>query len=35
MLFDFFYIASELKKTPRKGWKEKIGIVHPESVADH
>ena len=35
MLFDFFYIASELKKTPRKGWKEKIGIMHPESVADH
>ena len=35
MLFDFFYIASELKKIPRKGWKEKIGIQHPESVADH
>lgn len=35
MLFDFFYIVSELKKTPRRGWKEKIGIVHPESVADH
>ena len=35
MLFDFFYIASELKKTPRRGWKEKIGIEHPESVADH
>ncbi len=35
MLFDFFYIVSELKKTPRKGWKEKIGISHPESVADH
>src|SRR4029077_4261202 len=35
MLFDFFYIISELKKTPRKGWKDKIGIVHPESVADH
>jgi putative hydrolases of HD superfamily len=35
MLFDFFYIASELKKTPRKGWKDKLGIIHPESVADH
>ena len=35
MLFDFFYIVSELKKTPRKGWKEKIGIERPESVADH
>jgi putative hydrolase of HD superfamily len=35
MLFDFFYIVSELKKVSRKGWKEKIGITHPESVADH
>ena len=35
MLFDFFYIISELKKIPRKGWKDKIGISHPESVADH
>jgi len=35
MLFDFFYIVSELKKVPRKGWKEKIGVTHPESVADH
>jgi len=35
MLFDFFYIVSELKKTSRRGWKEKIGIEHPESVADH
>jgi len=35
MLFDFFYIVSELKKVPRKGWKEKVGITHPESVADH
>jgi putative hydrolases of HD superfamily len=35
MLFDFFYIVSELKKVPRKGWKEKVGIKHPESVADH
>jgi putative hydrolase of HD superfamily len=35
MLFDFFYIASELKKIPRKGWKDKVGITNPESVADH
>jgi len=35
MLFDFFYIVAELKKIQRKGWKEKIGITHPESVADH
>lgn len=35
MLFDFFYIVSELKKISRKGWKEKVGIERPESVADH
>lgn len=35
MLFDFFYLISELKKVPRKGWKEKVGIDRPESVADH
>jgi putative hydrolase of HD superfamily len=35
MLFDFFYLVSELKKVPRKGWKEKVGIDKPESVADH
>ena len=35
MISEFFYIASELKKIPRKGWKEKVGITHPESVADH
>jgi len=35
MLFDFFNIVSELKKTPRKGWKEKLGLQNPESVADH
>jgi len=35
MLFDFFYIVSELKKTPSKGWNEKIGIVHSELVSDH
>ena len=35
MLFDFFYLASELKRIPRTGWKNKVGIEHPESVADH
>lgn len=35
MLFDFFYLVSELKKVPRKGWISKVGIEHPESVADH
>jgi putative hydrolases of HD superfamily len=35
MLFDFFYTISELKKVPRRGWKEKVGIERPESVADH
>ena len=35
MLFDFFNIVSELKKIQRKGWKEKLGLQNPESVADH
>jgi putative hydrolases of HD superfamily len=35
MLFDFFYLISELKKVPRKGWKDKLNIDKPESVADH
>src|SRR5574340_1404351 len=35
MLFDFFYLTTELKRVPRKGWKSKVGIEHPESVADH
>jgi putative hydrolase of HD superfamily len=35
MLFEFFYVISELKKVSRKGWKEKVGIDKPESVADH
>ena len=35
MFAEFFYIVSELKKVPRKGWKEKVGIPYPESVADH
>ncbi len=35
MLSEFFYVVSELKKTQRKGWKEKVSISNPESVADH
>ncbi|MGB9125346.1 MAG: HD domain-containing protein [Nitrosotalea sp.] len=35
VLFDFFYLVSELKKVPRKGWISKVGIENPESVADH
>jgi len=35
VLFDFFYLVSELKRVPRKGWIRKVGIEHPESVADH
>lgn len=35
MLFDFFYLVSELKRVPRKGWISKVGIECPESVADH
>ncbi|MDE1769255.1 MAG: HD domain-containing protein [Thaumarchaeota archaeon] len=35
MLFDFFYLVLELKKVPRTGWKNKVNIEHPESVADH
>lgn len=35
MLFDFFNIAAELKKVPRKGWVEKTDVKIPESVADH
>jgi len=35
MLLDFFNIIADLKKIPRKGWKEKVGLLTPESVADH
>lgn len=35
MLLDFFNIVADLKKIPRKGWKEKVGLQYPESVADH
>lgn len=35
ILSEFFNVVAELKKTGRKGWKEKVGIERPESVADH
>lgn len=35
MLFEFFDLVAELKKIPRKGWQDKVGILQPESVADH
>ena len=35
MLFEFFYLVADLKKIPRKGWQDKVGILQPESVADH
>ena len=35
MLFDFFYLVTELKRVQRKGWISKVGIENPESVADH
>ena len=35
MIEEFFKITTKLKKIPRKGWKIKLGVVNPESVADH
>ena len=35
MILDFFQIASSLKKIPRQGWIDKLGLSAPESVADH
>ena len=35
MIKDFFQKVLELKNVPRRGWKEKLGIDNPESVADH
>jgi len=31
----FFGRAGQLKKEPRRGWVLKLGMEHPESVADH
>ena len=35
MIEDFFQKVLELKNVPRQGWKEKVGISNPESVAEH
>jgi len=35
MIEKFFEKVLELKNVPRQGWKEKLGIDNPESVADH
>ena len=35
MLSNFFFQIANLKNTPRTGWKVKLKISKPESVADH
>ena len=35
MIENFFQKVQELKNIPRQGWKEKLGIINLESVADH
>ena len=35
MIEKFFQKVLELKNVPRQGWKEKLGINNPESVAEH
>ena len=35
MIEQFFQKVLELKNVPRQGWKEKLEINNPESVADH
>ena len=35
MIEKFFQKVLELKNVPRQGWKEKLAIGDPESVADH
>ncbi|QUC65445.1 HD domain-containing protein [Nitrosopumilus sp. K4] len=35
MLLDFFNIVCNLKKVPRQGWIDKLGLKKPESVSDH
>ena len=35
MIEKFFEKVLELKNVPRQGWKEKLEIGNPESVADH
>ena len=35
MIEDFFQKVLELKNVPRQGWKDKLEINNPESVAEH
>ncbi len=35
LIEEFFKTAINLKKIPRQGWKNKLGITNPESVAEH
>ena len=35
MIEDFFQQVLKLKNVPRQGWKDKLGINNPESVAEH
>ena len=35
MIEKFFRKVLELKNVPREGWKEKLEIINPESVAEH
>ena len=34
-LLHFFTVSGRLKSEPRRGWVVKLGMEHPESVADH
>lgn len=34
-LLQFFMMSGRLKSEPRRGWVKKLGMDHPESVADH
>ena len=34
-MLDFLKTVANLKKTPRRGWVDKLSIDNPESVADH
>ena len=35
LIDEFFKTTINLKKIPRQGWKNKLGMTNPESVADH
>ena len=34
-LVEFFQTVIKLKSVQRQGWKDKLGLLNPESVADH